>query len=71
MQQHRRVKSTLQQPEHMPQVYRRLWDNVELKEKKAKELSQFVEGNRRVQWLKQMMSTRLLNEVSLKNNKAS
>lgn len=50
----------------LPQVYRRLWDDVARKSRKAKELSKAVDNQRRLEWLKLLLSHNHLHLTDLK-----
>lgn len=45
----------------LPEVYKRLWGGVEKKFKKARELSTAIEGQRRLEWLKLLLSSNHLH----------
>ena len=65
---HRRAKSSINDENiNLPQVYRRLWDNVAMKSKKAQELTKVITDQRKLNWLKQLFIVKLLNPPGFKD----
>ena len=54
-------KEAKKEPRELPEVYRRLWDGVQRKSKKSKELTRAIDGQRRLEWLKLLLSKNQLH----------
>lgn len=57
---HKRAKK-IGEVKQLPEVYKRLWGGVEKKFRKARELSTAIEGQRRLEWLKLLLSSNHLH----------